>query len=140
MQHKDGVVLIYSLDGSRLTGSKLFEYTGELTITNSIIADWYGSDIAVSSATVPDKFVLSNAYPNPFNPVTNFSFSLPEEAYVSVEVYSLTGRHVDTIINTNMHAGSHITSWDAGSIVSGVYILRIDAGSFSSSQKLMLVK
>ena len=89
---------------------------------------------------LPDKFILSKAYPNPFNPVTNFSFSLPEEAYVSVEVYSLTGRHVDTIINTNMHAGHHITSYNAGNLGSGVYILRIDAGSFSSSQKLVLVK
>ena len=138
--HKDGKVLMYSLDGSKLDNSKLFEYTGDLTITSSIVADWYGSDIVINNFILPDKYNLSNAYPNPFNPITNFSFTLPEDGHVSVEVFNLKGQLIDSIYNGFINAGEYHFTWNAEGIVSGTYFLNMNAGSYHDVQKVVLMK
>ena len=139
-QHKNGIVLIYSLDGSKLTSSKLFEYSGEINITKSIVADWYGGDVAVSATQVPDKYILGKVYPNPFNPVTNVSFALPEDGHVSVEIFNLKGQLIDSIYNGFMYAGEYHFSWNAEGLVSGTYLLNMNAGSYHGTQKVILIK
>ena len=140
ISHKNGIVLMYSLDGSKLSGSKLFEYSGEINIISTIVADWYDSDISVSATQVPDEYILGKVYPNPFNPVTNVSFALPEDGHVSVEIYNVKGQLIDSIFNGFMYAGEYHFNWNAEGFVSGTYFINMNAGSYSSSQKLMLVK
>ena len=89
---------------------------------------------------IPDKFTLYPAYPNPFNSETTISFDLPEAQQVTVTVYDLTGREVATLTNREYSAGSHSVIWDAGDFGSGVYVYRLNAGSFVSTGKLVLVK
>ena len=89
---------------------------------------------------LPETFSLSAAYPNPFNPVTNIRFSLPIDSEVSLSIYNLQGREVSTLINGNMDAGYHSVVWNAGSVSSGMYFVKIHAGTFIKTQKLMLVK
>ena len=89
---------------------------------------------------LPDDFSLDRAYPNPFNPVTTLSFALPIEAEVSLSIYNLQGREVGSLINGNMDAGYHSVVWNADSHSSGVYFVKIVAGEYISTQKLMLVK
>jgi hypothetical protein len=138
--HNDGIILIYSLDGSKLTSSKLFEYSGEINITKTVVADWYGSDIVVSSMQVPDRYILGKVYPNPFNPVTNVSFTLPEDSHVSVEIFNLKGQLIDSIYNGFRNAGEYHFIWNAEGIVSGTYFLKMDAGSYQDVQKIVLMK
>ena len=138
--HNDGIILIYSLDGSRLTSSKLFEYSGEINVTKTVIADWYGSDIVVSSMQVPDKYILGKVYPNPFNPVTNVSFTLPEDSHVSFEIFNLKGQLIDSIYNGFRNAGEYHLTWNAEGIVSGTYFLKMNAGSYQDVQKILLMK
>ena len=90
--------------------------------------------------TLPETFSLDRAYPNPFNPVTTLSFALPIEAEVSLSIYNLQGREVSTLIDKNMDAGYHSVVWNADSYSSGVYFVKMVAGDFVNTQKLMLVK
>jgi len=87
-----------------------------------------------------ESFVLYPNYPNPFNPVTHIEFSLPEPAQITLNIYDITGRMVEQIINQHTPAGYHTVTWDASPYSSGVYIARLKAGSFAKTQKMVLMK
>ena len=89
---------------------------------------------------VPSNFALSGAYPNPFNPTTTLNLDLNHDSFVNIDVYSVTGRLVASLISADMSAGYHSVNWDAGNIASGVYIVKVVAGSNIASQKVMLLK
>jgi len=89
---------------------------------------------------LPETFSLDRAYPNPFNPTTTLSFAIPVDAAVSLSIYNMQGREVSTLIDGNMDAGYHSVVWDANSYASGVYFVKMVAGEFVNTQKLMLIK
>ena len=84
-------------------------------------------------------FALSPAYPNPFNPVTTLKFGLPANIHVSLEVYDINSRLLDELQSDTMEAGYHSIVWDAKSTGSGIYFVKMVAGDFVNTQKLMLV-
>jgi len=88
----------------------------------------------------PEQFALSAAYPNPFNPSTNLNLDLNQDGFVSVKVYNVVGQVVAELANGHMDAGYHTFTWNAGSIASGMYLVRVEAGSHIATQKLMLLK
>ena len=81
-----------------------------------------------------------NVKPNPFNPVTSIDFNLPERGHVSLDVYSLNGQKVATLVNKEMNAGSHRVQFNGENLSSGVYIYRIRSGSHSDTGKMTLMK
>ena len=89
---------------------------------------------------LPKEFTLSPAYPNPFNPVTTLSFALSVTSNVLLEVYDINGRLINELIKSNMDAGYHSVIWNADNNASGVYFVKMVAGDFVNTQKLMLVK
>ena len=89
---------------------------------------------------LPEKFDLKPNYPNPFNPSTQIAFDLPESADVRLTVFDVLGRQVATLINQPMKAGMHTVSFDAQRLASGVYIYRLEAGSFTMTRNMMLIK
>ncbi len=88
----------------------------------------------------PDRFSLSQNYPNPFNPSTNIPFELSEASNVEINVYSILGQKVATIVSELYSAGSHTVQWNAQNLASGVYIYRMQAGGFTQTRKLILLK
>ncbi|MBX7044098.1 MAG: T9SS type A sorting domain-containing protein [Ignavibacteria bacterium] len=92
------------------------------------------------SQTVPGGFELNQNYPNPFNPSTKISFSIPSAGAVKLAVYDKLGRTVAELVNRHMPAGSYETTWSGESNSSGIYFLRLEAGSFSASRKMLLLK
>jgi hypothetical protein len=90
--------------------------------------------------SIPSKIELMQNYPNPFNPSTNIRFSLSQAEQVTVNVYNTIGQRIETLINRQMTAGSHSVTFNAEGLPSGVYIYRLEAGKYSESQKMLLVK
>ena len=89
---------------------------------------------------IPKEFALQSAYPNPFNPVTNLKFGLPADSKVSIQIYNLQGRVIETLVNGNMNAGYHSVVWNADEFGSGIYFVLMIAGDYIHTQKIMLVK
>ena len=89
---------------------------------------------------VPSQFGLGSAYPNPFNPTTTLNLDLNYDSFVDVSIYSVTGQLVANLISNDMSAGYHAVNWDASNVASGVYIVKVIAGSNVASQKVMLLK
>ena len=94
---------------------------------------------------LPLTFALDQNFPNPFNPTTTIRFALPTDASTKLVVYDMLGREVSTLVNNNMNAGYHQVSWNGRNnnglaVASGMYIYRIEAGSFISIKKMMLLK
>ena len=88
----------------------------------------------------PVAFKLNQNYPNPFNPSTTIGFDLPEKAVVQIDVFNETEKKVATIVNSTLQPGSHTVQFDASELSSGTYIYRIQAGSFSETRKMILIK
>ncbi|GEM_PF-6850285 len=93
-----------------------------------------------ASAQMPEKFVLAQNYPNPFNPSTQIEFSIPKDGYVTLKVYDMLGREVATLVNGELTASSYSITWNASNSASGVYLYKLDAGNYSVTKKMVLMK
>jgi len=95
--------------------------------------------------SVPSKYSLQQNFPNPFNPSTVIRYSVPEQGDIKLEVFDITGKLVRTLVNTFRLSGNYETVWngrdDRGmNVPSGVYIYKLQAGKFSESKKMLLIK
>ena len=117
---------------------------GEWTVVEAIGADLNHRDVlltpAASVTTLPAKFSLDQNYPNPFNPTTEINFSLPNAGEVRLEVFNVLGQKVATLFSGHLDAGTHRVTWDASSQSSGVYLYRIEAGTYTDTKKMLLLK
>lgn len=86
------------------------------------------------------KFHLYNNYPNPFNPVTQISYSLPQNHFVTLKVFDVLGREVATLLNEYKEAGTHSVEFNAIDLPSGVYFCRLNTGAFSQTKKMLLLR
>jgi endo-1,4-beta-xylanase len=91
-------------------------------------------------SNVPSNFKLEQNYPNPFNPSTNIRYSLAKPSKVTLKVYDILGREVQTLVNKEQAAGQYTVTFYANNLSSGVYFYRLQAGSFTEIKKLMLLK
>jgi hypothetical protein len=88
----------------------------------------------------PYRFEMEELYPNPFNPSTQISFSLPMDDYVKLSAYNIRGNEVDVIFEGAQGVGQHSYTWKASHIPSGVYYIRLQSGDMVTSQKALLIK
>jgi hypothetical protein len=91
-------------------------------------------------ADVPVEFALGQNYPNPFNPATQLAFDLPEASNVRLAVFDVLGRQVALLADGAFEAGTHEVTFNAESMPSGVYLYRIEAGTYSATRRMMLLK
>ena len=96
--------------------------------------------IAGVDENTPNIFTLDQNYPNPFNPVTTISFNLPQKSQVTLKIYSALGEEVATLTEDRFSAGRHSVEWDASGFSSGIYFYRLEAGEFTETKKLLLLK
>lgn len=95
---------------------------------------------ATVQSKTESKFKLNNNFPNPFNPSTTISFEIPEASNVTLKVFDITGKEVASLLNGFINSGYHEYSWNASQLSSGVYFYRIQAGSFTKTKKMHLIK
>ncbi len=89
---------------------------------------------------VPSGYRLSQNHPNPFNPATTISFTIPETEHASLKIYDVQGREVAVLVNRVIPAGSYRYEWKATAFPSGTYFYKITAGKFSAVKKMILLK
>ena len=87
-----------------------------------------------------NRYTLGQNYPNPFNPTTTINYSVAKEGNVRISVYDITGRKATTIVNENKRAGSYSVKFDGANLSSGIYMYRMEAGSYSEARKFILMK
>lgn len=90
--------------------------------------------------SIPSYFSLQQNFPNPFNPYTTMQFSIPHSQFVTLKVYDMLGREVTTLVNEEKLPGNYEVKFDGSNLPSGTYFYRLQAGSFSQTKKLLLLK
>ncbi len=115
--------------------------TGSNTLITFNVIGELGADNDLNT----EKFTISEAFPNPFNPSTSLNFNVNKEEMVKITIYDLLGNHVKNLVNDHYPIGSHSISWharnDQGQPVSaGVYLYTVQAGEFQSTKKMILLK
>ena len=90
--------------------------------------------------SMPDRYYIFQNYPNPFNAATTIVYSIPEPSKVTVEIYDILGRKVETLVQGEQPAGYHQVVWDAEDASSGMYFYRIQARDFVGTKKMLLLK
>ncbi|MGD0337222.1 MAG: T9SS type A sorting domain-containing protein [Bacteroidota bacterium] len=97
-------------------------------------------DDVVDRENRPEYFQLYQNYPNPFNPSTNISFSLPSKSFVTLKIFDIMGRELYTIVSEELSAGNYSRQWNTATISSGIYFYRLQAGKFTETKKLILMR
>lgn len=100
-----------------------------------------GTPTDLPTGDLPMEFSLSQNFPNPFNPSTTIRYTLPEAVPVRVEVFNILGQRVATLVNEPLQeAGYYAVTFDGQRLASGVYMYRIQAGSYTQTHKMTLIK
>jgi hypothetical protein len=89
---------------------------------------------------LPDKYALHQNYPNPFNPSTQISYGLTKATHVSLKVFDLLGREVAILVDEIHPAGTHSATFDGSNFPSGIYFYHLQAGDFTMTKKMVLLK
>jgi Glucose / Sorbosone dehydrogenase/Secretion system C-terminal sorting domain len=93
-----------------------------------------------TSSRFPGEYILNQNYPNPFNPSTTITFSISKESQVSIKIYNIQGKYLETILNEKKSPGTYSVIWNASSYPSAVYIYSLNSGSTNLYKKMVLVK
>jgi hypothetical protein len=115
------------------------------TINQNQIGFWYAYQQATitdveDEEIIPTVFKLEQNYPNPFNPSTKIKFAVPEKSNVLIKVYDILGSEVATLVNKEMDAGWYENDFNAAGLSSGVYLFRMEAGSYVNTKKMILLR
>jgi len=147
------------IKGSDLT-SRFASLTTGLEITKAILVDKNaqkipvqivakmkesGEELVGEKSAIPQEFSLSQNYPNPFNPETEISYGLPRDCYVKLAIHNVAGQKVNTLVDERQSAGYKTIYWngrdDKGKeVASGIYFYKLEAGNFTESRKMVLIK
>jgi fibronectin type 3 domain-containing protein len=110
-------------------------------ILNQILHEFAPVNIDDDGRTaLPDKSSLIKNYPNPFNASTTIVYELAKTSDVTIDIYDILGRRVETFARRNQPAGSHSIVWHAGDLPSGMYFYKLQAGDFTESRRCLLLK
>jgi hypothetical protein len=88
----------------------------------------------------PSEFLLSQNYPNPFNPSTKIKYQIPEISFVTIKVFNVLGKEIETLVNEEKPVGTYELTWNAANLPSGVYFYQLKAGNYISTKKMVLMK
>ena len=116
-----------SSDG-KIVGSTMWKFG---TVLTSV-----GND----GSSLPNKFSLDQNYPNPFNPSTKIEYTLQIASNVTLKVYNVLGQVVATLVSEKQDVGTHSATFEASQFTSGVYFYKINAGNYTATRKMMLIK
>jgi hypothetical protein len=139
-----------SVSGSTVTWPSSFDLAQVEWVQNNLTVEnppdlGAISGINDANSKLPHEYVLYQNYPNPFNPTTTITYALPKTSNVKIEIFNVLGQRIATLINQEQTAGTHSLEWNAmnshnSNVTSGVYFLRMQAGTFTNVRKMMLMR
>ncbi|MFZ1978111.1 MAG: T9SS type A sorting domain-containing protein, partial [Bacteroidota bacterium] len=147
---QSGVVRMSSIDGLPI-GSLIWN-DAQLAAYNSASAfslvqaaysaaiTWKSTTSVPTSGTTPHLVALNQNYPDPFNPSTKISYSVPATGLVTLKVYNILGQEVQTLFSGMRNAGNYETTFDGSKLASGVYFYRLQAGNQMLVKKMLMLK
>jgi len=100
----------------------------------------YVTNVEKISTEMPTKYSLSQNYPNPFNPSTTIRYQIPKQGIVTLKIYDITGKEIETLVNELQSPGTYEVNWNAGKYSSGVYFYKIESENFTDTKRMLLVK
>jgi hypothetical protein len=113
---------------------KQIDFDGTFEYSNSVVVEVFS----------PEKYTLTQNFPNPFNPSTTIEFSIPQTSNVTIDVYNIVGELVASLVNRTLDAGYHKVNFDASNLPSGTYVYQLKAsgqnGIFVDAKKMLLMK
>lgn len=130
------------ISGISLVNQNYFYLSGGLHGPAVILKSTNGGNVFVNriGSEVPQEFKLEQNYPNPFNSVTKIQFKVESDKFVKLIVFDLLGKEAAMLVNEELPTGTYEVSFDASSLVSGIYFYRLTAGDFSETKKFVLMK
>lgn len=130
-----------------LSGNVITLNPGTTVKVGGVFQAFTGSEVDVETeySVIPDNFIVLQNYPNPFNPSTTIRYGLPNNGFVTIVVYNLFGQEIKTLLAQNKHAGYHTVSWDGRNemeqkVSSGIFFYKVDAGKYTVTRKMILIK
>lgn len=100
----------------------------------------YVTNVEKETPDIPDKYSLYQNFPDPFNPSTTIKYQITKNETVSLKVFDILGHEVVTLVNEKQSPGTYQVNWNAGSLSSGVYFYRLQAGNFIDTKRMTLIK
>ena len=99
----------------------------------------------IQTEQIPQEFLLYQNYPNPFNPGTKIKYLIPQNSFVNLKVFNMLEQQITTLVNEEQKTGEYTVDFsasggNASGLASGIYIYRLQAGNFSSTKKMILIK
>jgi len=133
-EHSKGITSIFAFDSDNawLCGG----YSSIYKTTNG------GGNIGIKKINdyIPSHYSLSQNYPNPFNPTTNIRYQIPNNSYVVLKIYDILGKEIATLVNEKLKAGEYESTFDGSGLPSGVYFYKLEAGEYSETKKMLVIK
>lgn len=147
-------VYVFLVEEKEAAGQEIYTHNESSLLSQVDYLQNIGQGLALQSTTVlswevgtsnepgtgVSSFELNPAYPNPFNPSTNISYSMARSGDIKISVYDVLGRHITTLVDGAQAAGEHRVQFDAGSLSSGLYIVRMVAADYQKTQMITLLK
>jgi photosystem II stability/assembly factor-like uncharacterized protein len=151
----------WTSQGSGINGNMIFREMVFLNSDNAYIAGFFPGSLSSAggidpyiyhttnggnaitqnpSNNIPNDFELFQNYPNPFNPVTQIKFSLSRDEFISLKIYSSSGKEIRTLLESRQDAGPHTITFDAADIPSGIYFYTMKTSNYSRTLKMILLK
>jgi hypothetical protein len=127
---RSGNFYTFAVDGGGNYPDTASEYFINVTTTQ----------VEETSSETPITYSLGQNYPNPFNPDTKIRFAIAKKSFVSLKVYDLLGREIAVLVNSEYLSGNYEVPFVGASLASGIYFYRIQAGLFTDTKKLILLK
>lgn len=104
------------------------------------IDEWFGVSNIDNVYNHPISFKLNQNFPNPFNPTTKISYSIPQESFISLKIYDVLGNEIQTLIDEEKSAGNYIVEFDGTGLSNGIYFYKLRSGDFIGTKKMILLK
>ena len=98
------------------------------------------SDVEEKHISIPTDYKLEQNFPNPFNPVTEITYIIPQPVHVTLKIYNINGKEVETMVDSKKREGEYTVRWNASGFSSGLYLYKMTVGGYTHVKRMLYLK